>query len=209
MSAAFDAFTDYFDDTSSGTNLGNHTTSGSNRVLVGIAAYDPTQTSITGMTYGGAALTKLNSITNSTRGIDLWYLIGPASGSNMVAYTAAAVAVHTIAVASFTGANAVDTFTSAAGAGNSITVVSATGNMIMGGTFVSATTGPFTPKAGVTDIHNNATFKWSGYMSGAASALFGCDNRGSTPIIAACNIAAGTQAAPNFATKRLLVGVGK
>ena len=70
----------------------SHTSTGSNLVLVCGVTYwhnDATLT-VNGITYNGVALTKIRTDTHSgdnTKESDLWYLIGPATGSNTVEVT--------------------------------------------------------------------------------------------------------------------------
>jgi len=80
---------------SNGTTLSwSHTCTGTDRILlVGATGYYTSggPRSVTGITYNGVALTKINSINGTADGIsqsnDLWYLVAPATGSNTITIT--------------------------------------------------------------------------------------------------------------------------
>ncbi len=93
------------DSTGSGTNGGSspttfsHTCTGSNLILfVGVR----TDVAVTGVTYAGVAMTKLNEISNG--GIaSFWYLINPSTGANNVVVTGAGAGYQQCAAVSYTG----------------------------------------------------------------------------------------------------------
>lgn len=91
----------------SGTELTfSHTCSGSNRILlVGIKEASDTAEYVTGVTYNGVALTKIDSIRipPSERWVSLWYLINPDSGTHDIVITANASTFMRGSGASYTG----------------------------------------------------------------------------------------------------------
>lgn len=69
-----------------------YTCSGSNRVLFcGVQTYNATLITVSSITYGGVALTLINSLTDNLTSAyqdgELWYLDSPASGSNHLVIT--------------------------------------------------------------------------------------------------------------------------
>ena len=135
-----------FDVAANGTNgAGNntatslswsHTTgSGTNRFLIVTIHYTVIATSmpsVSGITYNGVAMTHfatvLSGSTSTDRGVELWYLANPASGSNTVAATLSASGIYWSGV-STTWSNATPSFgtagTSASGSGTTGTVTEA------------------------------------------------------------------------------------
>jgi uncharacterized repeat protein (TIGR01451 family) len=124
-----------------------HTTAGANRLLLVSVSMNVTNaatTAVTGVTYGGTALTLVgahNDATN-TRRVEMWYLLAPATGTNVnVVVTVnipAAVNIGVVAAATtFTGVDQtvpLGTFVSANGAtgGNSqLDVPSVVNGMIL------------------------------------------------------------------------------
>lgn len=91
---AFDATTNSGLKTNSSSFSWAHTCTGSNLILVvGVFTYDITagDREVSGITYNGVALTKINHSLNTNHRVELWYLINPATGSNTVAVTMAGV----------------------------------------------------------------------------------------------------------------------
>lgn len=114
MSLAVDAISNSGDLTSVSSATWSHTCAGSNLILVvGANARGQksnTNTTVTGVTYNGVALTKIRGDTSDSgdtfRGrSELWYLIAPATGTHsiVVTYTGSVEATGCGAV-SFTGA---------------------------------------------------------------------------------------------------------
>lgn len=96
MAIAVDAVSNSGDLTSVSSATWSHTTSGSNRILVVGAnargVKSDTNTTVTGVTYNGVALTKIRGDTSDSgdtfRGrSELWYLIAPATGAHNVVVT--------------------------------------------------------------------------------------------------------------------------
>lgn len=110
--AAFDASST----TGSGTSplSWSHTCTGNNRLLVVSVTQNVTTDKITGITYGGVALTKLDGNVNvAAIGTDsFWYLLNPASGTNTITVTATGSDSIFAAAASYTGILALDAHTS-------------------------------------------------------------------------------------------------
>lgn len=93
--------------TESGGGVGSsatfsHTTSGTNRMLfVGLSIN--TSRTVSSVTYGGVAMTKIN--TQSSGGItcELWYLINPTVGANNVVATFSGSGTYDVIAASYAG----------------------------------------------------------------------------------------------------------
>lgn len=98
MAIAFDAAT------TSSTTPFNHTCTGTNLILfVAIGNSTITAQSTTAVTYGGVAMTEIQSRQQlGNAQVKLWYLIAPATGSNSVAITGGTSSMRASAV-SFTG----------------------------------------------------------------------------------------------------------
>ena len=85
------------------------TNTGSNLVLfVGVGTYNASLITVSGITYNGVALTKVDNITAALEGnnqdTELWYLDGPATGANTISVTLSGTASFaSIAAASYTG----------------------------------------------------------------------------------------------------------
>lgn len=88
----------------------SHTCSGSNRILiVGVSIAQTGNTvSVTGITYNGVALTKIDrEATLTSRATELWYLIAPATGAHSISVTLSGTpdAFFNVGAASYTGTN--------------------------------------------------------------------------------------------------------
>jgi outer membrane lipoprotein-sorting protein len=164
--------------------------SGADRILVVSVAISDNNTSINSVTYGGQALTFLESEVQSGGGgvkTELWYLVAPTQGTaNVVVQTASAETIVAGAT-TFYGVDQVQPFGSpatAAGTGNSIsgTISSAAGELVIGTVAVhdrpTITNGPGQTGlyglvgTGVTPIHGGAATEpgaASVTMSGTAS----------------------------------------
>ena len=106
MAIAFDSGT-FVASTTATTLTFSHTTSGSDRLLfVGGHDINGASSIITGITYGGVAMTKINEIRVGTdeRWITLWYLIAPAAGANNVIVTSSSSENLRFSALSYTGA---------------------------------------------------------------------------------------------------------
>ena len=92
MAIAFDAATTRAR-VGSGSNsfTYSHTCSGSDRILfVGVTVVNPSGNTATGVTYNGAAMTKIaTAAAQSNVLITLWCLVNPASGSNTISVSTA------------------------------------------------------------------------------------------------------------------------
>lgn len=77
---------------------------GSDRILFVGVEHNGT-TTVSGITYNGVALTKINAQASGVMNFELWYLSNPASGSNnVVVTTVGAVTLLNASAASYTGA---------------------------------------------------------------------------------------------------------
>lgn len=122
MAIAFDAATTPVNNSNSTSLTFSHTCTGSNRALF-VATGLHTSDVVTGVTYGGVAMTLMGKVTNG-RWVYIYGLLNPASGANDVVVTCSSAADFLGATAmSYTGVlqsglpDAVNTFT-----GNSTTI---------------------------------------------------------------------------------------
>lgn len=83
----------------------SHTTSGSDRLLVVTYQSGTSADRITGITYGGVAMTKLGSSLQNTRFTGYYYLLNPSLGANNVVLTGSTSDVIEAYSASYTGVN--------------------------------------------------------------------------------------------------------
>jgi hypothetical protein len=104
MAIAFDSGT--FVASTTGTSLTfSHTTTGNQRLLI-VGGHDSQggSSTITGITYGGVALTKEEEVqVPGDRWMTLWYLVGPASGANNVVVTSSGSENLRFSALSYTG----------------------------------------------------------------------------------------------------------
>ncbi len=109
MALAFDATSGSPSWTTGSSINVTHICTGSNRVLfVGVAIYDASPITVSGITYNSIALTKINAITDNltsaNQDCELWYLDAPASGNNSLVITLSASATFVAYLsASYTG----------------------------------------------------------------------------------------------------------
>ena len=101
-----------FDAAASGTVTGTsltyaHTCSGSNRILfVGVDVFNPNTDDVTGVTYGGVAMTQIGtSVAIDVQRDYLYYLINPPTGANNVVVSKTSSVAIRSASASYTDAN--------------------------------------------------------------------------------------------------------
>lgn len=114
MAIAFDAATTSANNVwnfGTGSYSWSHTCTGSNLILfVGVEIFSASALSVSGITYNGVALTKVDRIVAALEGnrqdCELWYLVNPATGSNTIAVSLSGTADFTTAqAASYTGVN--------------------------------------------------------------------------------------------------------
>jgi uncharacterized repeat protein (TIGR01451 family) len=112
--------------------------SGSNRILiVGVSIVDTTTNYVAGVNYGGAALTRIGTISRGTLYLtEMWYLLSPNSGTNTITVNMSNGASITAGAASFAGVNLsspLGSFVSANGNNNNPTVDATTmaGDMVI------------------------------------------------------------------------------
>jgi len=108
MAIAFDAATDGNTVTSTSLTY-SHTVTGSNPFLVVGTLGSTTTDKISGVTYNGVAMTKLNSyhIDTTDRWLSAWYLANPATGAHNVVVTSSSSDFIASSAASYTGVSAV------------------------------------------------------------------------------------------------------
>lgn len=230
MAIAFDAETGAFTNSSSGSLTFSHTCTGSNRALY-VAVCTSAATTVTGITYAGAAMTLVDSYTATGQDAitdnTLYMLIAPASGANDVIVTASASG-HIIyaQAASYTGAaqsgqpphqtkNSANAATSLTTTVNTSSAPSTDNCWVIGGYFLD---GNFTVSAGASTTlrSTNASIKnWLGIMDGNAAVT----PAGSSSLIhnasSSCNLrgiitslapfAAGTS---TVTSRRMMQGIG-
>lgn len=155
-----------------------HTCSGSDRILIvfvtlspGAGALDPTS-----ITYNGVALSKLGSVDGSSSRIGLWYLIGPATGTNNIVVTFASATAWYSWAGSFTGVQTIQNVTSLAtfpSTSSSISVpsTSGVGNMVIDGVLYTSNNQGLTAGANQTEFYNFQTnnSQGSSYESSATT----------------------------------------
>jgi hypothetical protein len=155
----------------------SHTCSGENRILfVGVIS-DVTNDRITGVTYGGVAMTLVTKLLRSgDRYMYLYSLINPASGANNVVISANASTVIVGGAISYTGARqtsqpvAYNQATSASGTSLSLGVTITDSGSWMVGLFA-------TPSAVTAGANTTNRF---GFQGGTASVM--CDSNGTLEI---------------------------
>lgn len=86
---AYDATSSSANVTGTNTTTFAHTCTGSNRILIVGVQITEAATTVTGITYNGVALTKIDhkDVPNGSRRVEMWYLVAPATGSNNVVVT--------------------------------------------------------------------------------------------------------------------------
>lgn len=105
---AFDAASNSAYNTADALYSWAHTCTGSNRYLVvGVSMLSVAGSNVSGVTYGGVAMTFLGAIASGSGAIrsELWGLISPATGSNTVEVTLSAALDSIAGATSFTGVN--------------------------------------------------------------------------------------------------------
>jgi len=157
--------------TDPGATVGSwsHTCSGSDRLLVLIFTVNDSEGGISGATYAGAALTRGITFAGGTDldGVEIWYKIAPATGSNTLAISGLPVSSDYHAYsASFTGVqqtSPLDDSDSASGnsATPSVTSTPTTdGQLIIGGLSSETNNAPSTG-AGETTGFNSDNGAWA------------------------------------------------
>lgn len=104
MPIAFDAATDGGSSTGTSKTF-SHTCTGSNRLLFVFVIGDVTNDNVTGVTYAGTDMTRINGVLiPSNRFVTGWYLVNPLSGANNVVVSASVSILIGPGAASYTGA---------------------------------------------------------------------------------------------------------
>ena len=107
MAVAFDTFSQFDQSVSGVTHTFSHTCTGSNRFLYThiVTTESGGGDIVSGATYNGVAMTRLNSILSSSgQRIYFFYIIAPATGANNVVVTTSVNSTPSIRSSSFTGA---------------------------------------------------------------------------------------------------------
>jgi hypothetical protein len=192
MAVAFDAASTAKGTTGSFTF--SHTCTGSNLILtVGVAINAAASATVNAVTYNGVALTKVDSIANSISS-DLWYLVGPATGAHSIVVALSASGAMTVCnAASYTGVSQstpLGTKVTASGNSNtpSVTVTSATGQLVVDSVAQNSANGTATLTAGSgqTQRGNDRQFSAFGVIgamseeAGAASVVMDWSGSNST-----------------------------
>lgn len=183
-----------------------HTCSGSDRILIGGAITDLLPDYDQNMTYASVSMTELgqqaaaNEGGNSAGDVEYFYLIGPASGANTAEITMGLADTCIGVMASYTGGNAVNNFTSGNGIGTSasVTVTSATGNLVVGILGHNEPGGTETIDSGNEREDRSVASQWSGSLgdqSGSSSVTHSWTLGGTYGwALCAANVVAGSQA---------------
>ena len=131
------------------------TGSGTDRLLVVGTSVGDNPATVTGVTYGSIALTKLRSDVNTgdDTTTELWYLINPANGINIITVTMSEGGSAVGGAVSFTGVDQVTPFSSNTGATGtgtpaSVVVTSATDEMVVSVLAIFEGDGSATPVSG-------------------------------------------------------------
>lgn len=156
-----------------------HTVSGSDLILfVKVGCYQNAGQTVTGITYNGVALTKVDAQNQGTNTIraELWYLVAPATGANNVIVTwSAAVASASYCATSYTGVNQTTPLgtsakTSGTGTAVSLAVSSATGEVVVDSLAWRRDGSPtMTVGGSQTQRHNVLVSAGSSFNGGASS----------------------------------------
>lgn len=106
MSIAVDATSNGSASTSTTCTVSHAVGAGSNRILI-LSLFCSTNDTITGVTYGGVAMTQINKVASSVYGdvLYLYYLVAPATGSANIVATSSTPKTMFIAACSYTGAS--------------------------------------------------------------------------------------------------------
>src|SRR3990167_4333403 len=169
--------------TNGGENVASfsHTAgSGSNRLLVVLIALRSSVDNVTGVTYGGVAMTRANNAAGNGMEADIWYLVNPASGANTVAISGLASPdddYHAVAV-DFAGVlqtSPVDDFDDGTGTGSnpSITSIPTVDGELLVGVLSSEDGSAPATGAGETNLFNNDDGTWSNGFSYAIQTTAG------------------------------------
>ena len=151
---------------------------GADRVLiVGVSIYNANK-SVTSLTYGGTALTRIGFLDGGTgsndRRMEMWRLINPPIGTANVVVTFSTSAKAVIGAASFFGVNTTTphgTFTSNEGNTNlaTLTVPSAAGELVIDCMAAQGNAATATVGAGQTQLWNDFTRSVGGAVVGTSS----------------------------------------
>ncbi|KKK76669.1 hypothetical protein LCGC14_2861330, partial [marine sediment metagenome] len=160
-------------DTNGGENTTpyNHTCTGANLLLVVLVALRDGVDAVDGITYNSVALTQGHTRVGNGMQFDVWYLINPATGSNVIAVDTTSIGndYHTHA-ASFAGvlqaSPADDTGDgSADGANPAFDLIPSTDGQLLIGGHANEDGGAGTTGTGETTLSNNDDGVWSNGFS--------------------------------------------
>ena len=164
------------------TTTVSHTVSnGTGRILVVGVGIDDVGFTITGATYGGTALTLIGTKQSANSRMALYYLINPTVGTANVVITISAgvtdVAVGAVSLTEVDQTTPLGTFASAAGtntAAPSVTVSSATGELVLETVSIKSPPSPGTLGSGQTSwwsIYNSGLHSSAGSTKSGASSV--------------------------------------
>ncbi len=111
MSIAFDAAVNKTDASGTSQTFSHTCGSGSNRILFVGTRINTTSDNVTGITYGGVAMTRINTVTRNNVTVDdparnyLYYLVNPSTGANNVVISSSGSVGFSSLSASYTGAS--------------------------------------------------------------------------------------------------------
>ncbi len=178
MPVTFDAVSSSSTTASSSLTF-NHTVAAQNNriLLVGVASEEGSSSGnlvITGITYGGVALTKLDAqqeAPGAVSRVELWYLINPLTGTNSTVVTATGVgnAVYGMsasAISYYGASTSAPTYAGAHGTGTAVSVSIATSlaNTMLVDVVVNGTQGntitATSPQAERVNQENGTVFDW-------------------------------------------------
>ena len=165
--------------TTASTASWSHTVgTGNNRILiVGVSLADTSTNFVTGITYGGTALTRIGTGSRISGGYyyytEMWYLLSPAGGTNTITVNVSNTASITAGATSFTGVNLsspLGTFVSANGSSRnpSVSATTVAGDMVMD-TMTTRGGRTCTVGTGQTVLWNPAATNSNGYAKGSGS----------------------------------------
>ena len=156
-----------------------HTTNpGLDRILVvGVSIFSANKT-VVGITYGGVPLTFLGALDGGNgadnRRTEMWYLVAPAVGTAPIEVTMSSGAKMVVGVATYFGVDPlapVSGFVAAQGSGTSasVSVSSASGELVVDCITTKGAATAITPGAGQTEIWNGVTRTNGGNVMGGGS----------------------------------------
>lgn len=174
----------------------SHTCSGSDRILV-VQIYQQSgfQDGISGMTYGGQALTRLGTLEAGSSGsqrVYTYYLLAPATGTNNLIISFSTTIFTKGAILSFNGANAIQNYTADDYyLSSGINVPSTSGNLVIDAK--NDNTSSATPGTGQTQDFVSGEFQGSHKTATGNPTNMVWSTNTSIDIQSGCELVAGSQ----------------